>query len=109
MDTSSQLKSLSNEAMLFAEVINTSTADNCDLLNACELFSNYLEHQLNEFSQLNSSNTDTLKQTDKLAFQLNKLCQLIKPVPINNHHKKPWKLQLSNYVKEAETLKNIIN
>jgi len=102
MDTTSQLKSLSHEAVLFAQIIDFNPADNCDLLNACELFSDYLEHQLD---QLN----DASRETTALSSQLDKLCQLIKPAPLSTSHKTPWELQLSSYIEEVEVLKNIAN
>lgn len=103
MDINQQLKSLTEETLNFAQLIDHNNSDNLELLHACELFSRYLDHQLQNIDQA-LHNKASLKQLN--TFQhLHRLHRLI--TPATNLHKKtaPWKSQLDDFLLEAKVLK----
>lgn len=106
MDISSQLDTLTQEAQDFAYIIERNSADDLDLLNACELFSNYLHNQLDSVAIDNTSH-----KTHETTQRLYKLSELISP-EINPEKKQPlggqnWKDRLSKYADQIKSLNQV--
>ena len=106
MDTLSQLDILAREARDFASIIEHNPADDLDLQNACELFSNYLHNQLDIVAI-----DDASHMAHETSQRLYKLSELISP-EINPENKQSldgqiWKDRLSKYADQIKSLNQV--
>ncbi len=105
MDTSKRLKDLTREVINFAEVThNADSTYSNDLRFACELFCEYLNHQLVEIDrQLSPVDRHTdIQQTSKT---LNKLSHLINPAEMQQDSQL-LQTRLLNFNSEVEHLRH---
>lgn len=105
MDISGKLHKLSLEMREFAEVIRrTSNPYHAELIQACNLFSQYLNDELNVVS----SNLRLQEHDEEIklaSLHMTHLCQLI--TPLSSHHlpSPGWKQQLQTYCEQTQSLK----
>lgn len=106
-DISGQMHKLSIEMREFAEVIRrTSNPYHEELIHACNLFSQYLDHELNEIGiQLRLRDYDS--EIRNASVHMNNLCQLITPHPPGHLPSPGWKQQLQTYCDQTQTLKSL--
>jgi hypothetical protein len=107
MNIHTQLNELTREALGFSDVIRfTDNPVDADFCNACRLFSDYLNYQLESLDrQLSHSNAT--QDTRSITSQLHKLSSLITPEQINPDNTTPWADKLDSYCRQLETLRQI--
>lgn len=89
MNIHTQLNELTREALGFSDVIRfTDNPVDADFCNACRLFSDYLNHQLESLDRQLSHSCAT-ENTRSITSQLHKLSSLIAPEQINPDNTTP--------------------
>lgn len=106
MNIHTQLNELTREAVGFSDVIRfTDNPVDADFCNACQLFSNYLNHQLESLdNQLSNNANESIRS---ITDQLYKLSSLITPEQIDPNNTAPWADKLNSYCRQLETLRQI--
>lgn len=107
MNIHTQLNELTREALGFSDVIRfTDNPADADFCNACRLFSDYLNHQLESLDRRLASNNAS-ESTRSISNQLHKLSSLITPEQIDPDNTTPWTNKLDSYCRHLETLRQI--
>jgi len=109
MELSSKLYSLQQEILNFGDVVNqTENPTDIDFINACELFSQHLNYQL---QIINSSIClqDLRPEMQQTTAQLCQLSELITPEMMsdNNNEDYQWPNKLLDFCSQLHTLKNV--
>lgn len=106
MNTSKRLKDLTREVIHFAEVTHQADSTyNNDLRFACELFSQYLHHELDDIESLllsENSNNGIQQTSDTLS----RLSDLIDPADMQQPDSNQWQAQLMRFNSQVENLKH---
>lgn len=106
MNIHTQLNELTREAVSFSDVIRfTDNPVDADFCNACHLFSNYLNHQLESLNNQLSNNAN--ESVRSITDQLYKLSSLITPEQIDPDNTAHWADKLNSYCQQLETLRQI--
>jgi len=122
MDIATRLQELTKEIVNFGEVINyTENPVDSDFRNACDLFSQYLNHELQDINA-NIRFHDTRSDIKQTTSRLHELSDLISPGKIshgqishgqtspdqaNNIEKYQWSNKLTDFCNQLQSLKNI--
>lgn len=107
MNIHTQLNELTREALGFSDVIRyTDNPVDADFCNACRLFSDYLNHQLESLDRQLSDNNAS-ESTRPTTDQLHKLSSLIAPEQIDPDNTAPWISKLDSYCQQLESLRQI--
>lgn len=107
MNIHNQLNELTREALDFSDVIRyTDNPIDADFCNACRLFSDYLNYQLESLSRQLSTNQAS-ESARSTTDQLHKLSSLIAPDQIDPNNTVPWTNRLDSYCQQLETLRQI--
>lgn len=107
MNIHTQLNELTKEALGFSDVIRyTDNPVDADFCNACRLFSDYLNHQLESLDRQLSANNAS-ESTRSTTEQLHKLSSLIAPEQIDPDNTASWTGKLDSYCQQLESLRQI--
>lgn len=107
MNIHTQLNELTREALGFSDVIRyTDNPVDSDFCNACRLFSDYLNHQLESLDRQLSANNAS-ESTRSTTEQLHKLSSLIAPEQIDPDNTASWTGKLDSYCQQLESLRQI--
>lgn len=107
MTIHNQLNELTREALGFSDVIHfTDNPLDADFCNACRLFSDYLNHQLESLDRQLSANRAN-ESTRSITDQLHKLSSLITPEQIDPNNTAQWTSKLDSYCRQLETLRQV--
>ena len=107
MDITKRIASLTEETVNFADIINyTSNPDDIDMLHACELFSQYLHHQLDDIRNVNQL-CDNHPEVIKATSQLYKLSELITNNLTSRQDSIQWHHHLTSFNDEINSLKSL--
>jgi len=107
MDLTNKLHELKEDILNFGEVVNhAENPSDKDFRNACDLFSQYLSHQLKSINS-NISLKKALPEIQQTTSQLCVLNELITPCATDNNDNGTWPNKLLNFCNQLQTLKNI--
>ncbi len=107
MDILDKLQELRQEILDFGQVINyTQNPSDADLRNACELFSQHLNYQLETINS-NIHFKNIQPEMQQTTAQLHQLSELITPDVDDNNETHQWTNRLHTFCDQIETLKVI--
>jgi len=106
MSIEERLNELTQETLLFGDIVSsTENPANADFRNACSLFSQYMEHQL---QIINSSLTEqnSLTNIQNNAHQLHMLSSLIASDSLEISNPYHWSNNLVDFCSQLQLLKS---
>ncbi len=106
MDTTNKLHTLQQDILDFGDVINhTKNPGNMDFINACDLFSQHINHQLKNITS-SLCMKDIRSEMQETTSQLYALNELITPTKVDDYSGTQWPEKLLHFCKQLQSLKN---
>lgn len=106
MDIENQLRELTQETLNFGDIINsTENPANSDFRNACNLFSQYMDNQL-QIINIDTAEQDPLSNTQNITQQLHTLSNLIASNSLDLSNTYLWSNNLVDFCSQLQSLKS---
>ncbi len=107
MNIINKLHDLQQEILSFGNVVNqVKNPADTDFRNACDLFSKYLNFELQAINS-NICLKDIRPEMQQTTAQLHKLSELITPDTSDSNEQHQWTKKLLNFCNQLQTLKSI--